>query len=975
MICGYLPFDDDPNNPDGENIHLLYKYILETDVSFPDYVSEEAKDLLRGILNPDPDTRFTMEQIINHPWIREFKEFILIEYDENNEAIIPDCNVQENSKVVTDNNNMNNVKSLASQVFSSTSSSPHDSPMVTEDKVPDNEDNCDNDNNINNDDDDNHNEDDDDYFMDTQNVIPDISTIDSDQYIDFIKQSDCETVVSNNVNSEVSDFNPSIVGIGKQDSYYTAQSMDLNQNNSTVNDNGDDDDDDDDGELDIPLNIPMNASSNFGDSVAVPDSSVYYSDNFEIISKPSGSNISKDLSSSCESDEDDFLESSNKTVTDNKKSDIVQDEPKVEVILSESIKDNSSHICSSVLEKSLEENSSSSDKPKTAFNRISLQPPKSNNNLSVNPSEEEDKTSANQSLTLKSSTKKSVKNEDEEYPTIKRNKNEVEDEDQKEESQFITKLENLSFNTNNKEYQTQNQSQVKDENKSMISERKSIVSDRKSIRSRVDISQMNLDNIKMSRSNVSLSSRNRLSVCTTSTLGMQYVNPNKKRISSINNSFNDASVDSLHHIGHTSLIIPTSDVSAEMKRYSLNIYNPNRNVIRVPPNGSFVITNKPSGKSTSAYFTQGKSSRNENKTKSQIYVPGGSLLFSKKENDQILDELRDKSILDEEKVKLALDAIENDEDTSSNSSGSRRNSLKVKRRQRVEDITIPPGDVESRIEVDGEEAIVDKSRPGIVVVKTPGRELMSPKNPFIKYFNGIIDSKALTITPPFVTFLEIQKILIDMNVDYRVLNNCFKIRCQKMYKTINSPEDLEAIASQTPVTSPVHIATKAQSSSTANLNSKPNLKDKTAPASQSKKSLNEEVTVSSPKVKTSKTSTTTNDQVSSTKCYSFRSHGSGKLKSLMSSIIDCAKPSSSSSNVKTPSPLSRDGSNSEIHQKSLFSRIKRKKNQSLVIFTIEICRIKNRDELYIVKFKRQKGEEYLYTDLYQQIISKLPLRT
>ncbi|OUM61009.1 hypothetical protein PIROE2DRAFT_68266 [Piromyces sp. E2] len=38
MICGYLPFDDDPNNPDGENIHLLYKYILETEVSFPDYI-------------------------------------------------------------------------------------------------------------------------------------------------------------------------------------------------------------------------------------------------------------------------------------------------------------------------------------------------------------------------------------------------------------------------------------------------------------------------------------------------------------------------------------------------------------------------------------------------------------------------------------------------------------------------------------------------------------------------------------------------------------------------------------------------------------------------------------------------------------------------------------------------------------------------------------------------------------------------
>jgi len=128
MLCGYLPFDDDPNNPDGENIHLLYKYILETKVSFPDYVSEEAKDLLRGILNPDPELRFTMEQIINHPWIVEFKEFILLEYDENNEAIIPMYDeMPQEMKQMGENNQDGNIKTLASQVFSSVSSSIQES--------------------------------------------------------------------------------------------------------------------------------------------------------------------------------------------------------------------------------------------------------------------------------------------------------------------------------------------------------------------------------------------------------------------------------------------------------------------------------------------------------------------------------------------------------------------------------------------------------------------------------------------------------------------------------------------------------------------------------------------------------------------------------------------------------------------------------------------------------------------------------
>ncbi|KAF7336935.1 Non-specific serine/threonine protein kinase [Mycena venus] len=54
MLAGYLPFDDDPANPDGDDIHLLYRYIANTPVSFPDYISEEARALLRMMLVPDP---------------------------------------------------------------------------------------------------------------------------------------------------------------------------------------------------------------------------------------------------------------------------------------------------------------------------------------------------------------------------------------------------------------------------------------------------------------------------------------------------------------------------------------------------------------------------------------------------------------------------------------------------------------------------------------------------------------------------------------------------------------------------------------------------------------------------------------------------------------------------------------------------------------------------------------------------------
>ncbi|KAK4516702.1 uncharacterized protein ATC70_011680 [Mucor velutinosus] len=69
MLCGYLPYDDDPANPESYNINLLYKYILNTPLIFPDYISEEACDLLSLMLVPDPEKRCTMETIMAHPWL------------------------------------------------------------------------------------------------------------------------------------------------------------------------------------------------------------------------------------------------------------------------------------------------------------------------------------------------------------------------------------------------------------------------------------------------------------------------------------------------------------------------------------------------------------------------------------------------------------------------------------------------------------------------------------------------------------------------------------------------------------------------------------------------------------------------------------------------------------------------------------------------------------------------------------------
>ena len=76
MLAGYLPFDDDPANPDGDNINLLYKYIVTTPLTFPEYVTPHARDLLRRILVPDPRKRADLFEVARHSWLSEFSHIV-----------------------------------------------------------------------------------------------------------------------------------------------------------------------------------------------------------------------------------------------------------------------------------------------------------------------------------------------------------------------------------------------------------------------------------------------------------------------------------------------------------------------------------------------------------------------------------------------------------------------------------------------------------------------------------------------------------------------------------------------------------------------------------------------------------------------------------------------------------------------------------------------------------------------------------
>lgn len=86
MLAGYLPFDDDPANPDGDNINLLYKYIINTPLSFPEWIGPEPRDLLLRMLIPDPVRRAGLEEVGAHRWLSRYAHLLSLSVQDQEEA-------------------------------------------------------------------------------------------------------------------------------------------------------------------------------------------------------------------------------------------------------------------------------------------------------------------------------------------------------------------------------------------------------------------------------------------------------------------------------------------------------------------------------------------------------------------------------------------------------------------------------------------------------------------------------------------------------------------------------------------------------------------------------------------------------------------------------------------------------------------------------------------------------------------------
>lgn len=74
MLAGYLPYDDDPDNPDAGNVVELYRYIMNTELHYPDHVSPLGKNLLQHMLILHPEHRIKIPAIVKHPWLKPYHD-------------------------------------------------------------------------------------------------------------------------------------------------------------------------------------------------------------------------------------------------------------------------------------------------------------------------------------------------------------------------------------------------------------------------------------------------------------------------------------------------------------------------------------------------------------------------------------------------------------------------------------------------------------------------------------------------------------------------------------------------------------------------------------------------------------------------------------------------------------------------------------------------------------------------------------
>ena len=83
MLCGNLPFYEEDNQ-------LMYDKIIKGDFNISNFLSDEAKDIIKKILEVDPKKRLSFDEIKEHPWFNIIdKKYMMYKGIDIDDNIIP----------------------------------------------------------------------------------------------------------------------------------------------------------------------------------------------------------------------------------------------------------------------------------------------------------------------------------------------------------------------------------------------------------------------------------------------------------------------------------------------------------------------------------------------------------------------------------------------------------------------------------------------------------------------------------------------------------------------------------------------------------------------------------------------------------------------------------------------------------------------------------------------------------------------
>ena len=76
MLAGYLPFTVDPTIARADNALLLLDYICNEPVSFPEYFSPQARDLVKRMVVVRPQNRADLGEAARHGWLLDYAHLL-----------------------------------------------------------------------------------------------------------------------------------------------------------------------------------------------------------------------------------------------------------------------------------------------------------------------------------------------------------------------------------------------------------------------------------------------------------------------------------------------------------------------------------------------------------------------------------------------------------------------------------------------------------------------------------------------------------------------------------------------------------------------------------------------------------------------------------------------------------------------------------------------------------------------------------